>query len=143
MGDEAFFGALRQIIERFAGREATVEDLRATMIAARSDDAGLPAFLSQWLDGLGAPVLNVDWWSVSRGRAIEITIEQHEDLPPFVSDLDVLIEARNGETKQATLEICERTQTFVVATPDRPVGLRLDPNDRVLIWRPEYGPRPQ
>jgi aminopeptidase N len=142
MGDEAFFGALRQIIERFAGREATVDDLRAIMIAARPDDAGLPAFLSQWLDGLGAPVLDVDWWSVSRGRAIEITIEQHEDLPPFIFDLDVVIDTKDGETKQATLEICERKHTFVVATPDRPVGLRLDPNDRVLIWRPEYGPRP-
>ncbi|MFL6245428.1 MAG: M1 family metallopeptidase [Thermoanaerobaculia bacterium] len=142
MGDEAFFGALRTIIDRFRGREVTVKDLRAIMIAARPDDAGLPQFLSQWLDGRGAPVLDVDWRSGADGETVEVHIRQTPKLPPFVFDLEVIVDTKGGGAEKKTLQILEREHTFVFPTRGRPVAVHLDPDDRVLIWRPEYGPKP-
>lgn len=142
MGDEAFFGALRTIIDRFRGRQVTVKDLREIVIAARPDDAGLPQFLSQWLDGRGAPVLDVDWRSGADGKTIEIHIRQTPKLPPFVFDLEVVVDTKGGGAEKKTLEIREREHTFVLPTSGRPVAVHLDPDNRVLIWRPEYGPKP-
>jgi aminopeptidase N len=142
MGDEAFFGALRQIIDRFRGREVTVKDLREILLAARPDDAGLPSFLAQWLDGYGAPVLDVDWRSGADGKSIEIHVAQMPKLPPFVFDLDVVVDLKGGGSQKNTLEIRKREHTFVLPTAERPVALHIDPEDKVLIWRPEYGPKP-
>lgn len=141
MGDEALFAALRTMIDRFGGRQAKLKDLREIVIAARPDDAGLPQFLSQWLDGRGAPVLDVDWRSGADGKTIEIQIKQSPKLPPFVFDLEVVVDTKGGSEKKK-LEIREREHTFVLATAGRAVGVRLDPDDRVLIWRPEYGRKP-
>jgi hypothetical protein len=41
-----------------------------------------------------------------------------------------------------TFEVTEKSHTFTVATPSRALDLRLDPDHQVLMWRPEYGPRP-
>ena len=142
MGDEAFFGALRTFLDRFRGRKATVKDLREIVIAARPDDAGLPQFLSQWLDGRGAPVLDVDWRAGADGKTIEIHIEQTPKLPPFVFDLEVVVDTKGGGAEKKTLQIREREHMFTFPALGRPVAVHLDPDDRVLIWRPEYGPKP-
>jgi len=142
IGDEALFGALRTIIDRFRGRKVTLNDLRAIVIAARPDDAGLPQFLAQWLDGSGAPVLDLDWRSGADGKTIEIHIKQTPKLPPFVFDLEVAVDMKGGGAEKKTLAIHEREQTFVLPTAGRPVAVEIDPDDRVLIWRPEYGSKP-
>ena len=142
IGDEALFAALRTIIDRFRGRQMTLNDLRATVIAARPDDAGLPQFLAQWLDGRGAPVLDVDWRSGADGKTIELHIQQTPKLPPFVFDLEVVVDTKEGRSEKKTLEIRDREHTFVLPTPGRPIAVHLDPDDRVLIWRPEYGAKP-
>jgi len=55
--------------------------------------------------------------------------------------LEIAVEAPGATTLHA-LDVHDREQTFTVPTTDRPVSVRLDPNTRSLIWRPEYGPRP-
>ena len=49
--------------------------------------------------------------------------------------------AGGGEVRH-TLTLAERSQRFTLAVPARPLDLRLDPDDRLLLWRPAYGPRP-
>ncbi|HEU4520350.1 MAG TPA: M1 family aminopeptidase [Thermoanaerobaculia bacterium] len=142
IGDEAFFTALRSILRDFAGERATVADLRRAFLNV-SDDPALPQFLEQWLDRTGAPVLNVDWWSADRGRAAEIHIEQLQSGEPYQLPLELAIDLDDGEVLLTTVQLCERKQRFFIATPVRPVGVRLDPQDKVLLWRPEYGSRPE
>lgn len=142
VGDAAFFGTLRRLIEQYRGRQLSLDDLRGAFIAARPDDAGLRAFLEQWLDRTAAPVPRIDWWSVDRGRGVEIHIEQRQAGEAFNFPLELAIETVSGETVRATVEICASRQRIVLATPSRPTQIRLDPNDRLLIWRPEYGEPP-
>ena len=66
MGDSAFFGALRGLIAGHATQPMTVADIRSAFIAATPADTALGAYMSQWLDRKGAPVLAVDWWTTRR-----------------------------------------------------------------------------
>jgi len=137
IGDEKFFGALRTILRDYAGKEATLADLRRIMIAAGST----PEFLTQWLDRPGAPVPRVDWRSEDGGKKTIIQIEQLQSTP-FQLPLEILIQTDSGESVRATAHLREHKETIIVDTPSRAVAVILDPDDRVLIWRPEYGPRP-
>jgi len=137
IGDEKFFGALRTILRDYAGKEITLADFRRIMIAAGST----PEFLSQWLDRAGAPVPRVDWRSEDGGRKAVVQIEQLQSTP-FQLPLEILVQTDSGASVRATAQLRERKETIIVETPSRPVAVILDPDDRVLIWRPEYGSRP-
>jgi aminopeptidase N len=141
LGDDAFFKALRSILREFAGKQATVADLRRAFLAV-SDDPALPHFLEQWLDRGGAPILDVDWWSMDRGRSVEIHIQQLQPGEPFQLPLEIAIDLDGGGILRTTVDLSDRQNRFKIATAARPVGVRLDPDDRMLLWRPEYGPRP-
>ncbi len=139
LGDEAFFAALRGLIDDERGREVELGRFRQRLLAA---DPSLDSFLKQWLDRAGAPVLRADWWSIDRGKGVQIVVEQVQPGEPFQVPLEVAVVLANGETLRTTLDLSERTQRFGVATTARPLDLKLDPGNRLLLWRPEYGPRP-
>lgn len=141
MGDDAFFAALRSLYERFEGRRAGLDDLRAIVLAA-GDDPGMEAFLAQWLDRAGAPEIDLAWWSVDRGRGIEVTLDQRHEGEPFRVELELAIDLLDGSTVVERVTLDERRRTFRFAVPQRAGHVRLDPYHRVLLWRPEYGPPP-
>jgi hypothetical protein len=142
LGDEAFFGMLRGLIETYRGRRATVDDLRQAIIAANPADTDLPNFVSQWIDRAGAPVLDVDWWSADRwGKTIELRIVQRQQ-ELFDVPLEVAIDTQSGEVVRTTIRVNERNHAVKLPLPSRAVGVRLDPDDKLLFWRPEYGERP-
>jgi hypothetical protein len=140
IGDEKFFGVLRTIIRDYASRRISLSRFREIVTLA---DPGIGPFLAQWLDRDGAPVITADWWSVDRGRGAEVRVSQHQGSAPFDVDLDLLVETESGVPARTTMRLCERSQTVFVPTTSRPIGVRLDPDDRLLIWRPEYGAPPE
>jgi hypothetical protein len=151
LGDAAFFGALRKLLADFATRPMRVSDIRAAFLAAAPGDSGLGVFLDQWLNRTGAPVLDVDWWSVYRESSsrkeeprggVEIRVRQRQPGPPYSLDLEVLVTLRDSRTVLDTLRLRAREDTFELELPLRPLELQLDPDQRILMWRPQYGPRP-
>ncbi len=151
LGDTAFFGALRRLLAEFTARPMTVADIAGAFRAAAPADTGLAGFLGQWLERAGAPVLDVDWWSLQRqplgpGRAapgaLEVRVRQRQPGEPFALGLEVLVTLRDSSTVLDTLEITGPDHTFELDLPGRPIDLRIDPYHRILMWRPEYGPRP-
>jgi hypothetical protein len=141
IGDERFFGVLRDLQRDFAGRALSVPELRAAFIAAVPDDPALPAFLSQWLDRTGAPVLESRWWGLGAGRAVHLEITQLQP-DPYDLQLTVELELVNGQRVQRRVHLTGVAHAFELEAHARVVGLRLDPDHRLLFWRPEYGPPP-
>lgn len=142
LGDEIFFDILTHLLQNYAGSALTLDEFRAIVIAAAPNDDGLEQFLSQWLDRTGAPIPRVDWWSINRGRGIELIVEQQQAGDPYLLELEVGIELSDGSTSIRTVTLVERRETVRFEVPSRAVGLRIDPDHRILLWRPEYGPPP-
>ncbi|HSJ12840.1 MAG TPA: M1 family aminopeptidase [Longimicrobiales bacterium] len=141
VGGDLFFGVLRALQRDFAGRAMALDDVRAAFAHAVPADPDLPQFMAQWLDRTGAPVLDHSWWATGRGRVAQLRIRQTQ---PSLYDLavEVEIELLNGHRVRRTVRLTEREQTFDLPVHARPVDLRIDPDYRLLHWRPEYGPPP-
>jgi aminopeptidase N len=142
VGDEIFFAVLRSLIHDYAGKQLTLAGLRERFRAVSGDPA-LESFMAQWLDRRGAPVLDVDWWSQDRGKAIEIHLKQLQTGDAYSFPLEIEIELVDGTLERKTLEVNAASHAFELDTRARPVALRIDPEFRVFMWRPEYGPRPK
>ena len=98
LGDELFFRVLRSILQDMAGKRVTLDELRSRFLATAKDPS-LEVFLEQWLDRAGAPILRVDWWSVDRGEAVEIHVEQLQPGEPFQVPLELEIETKTGRLR--------------------------------------------
>jgi aminopeptidase N len=151
LGDAAFFGALHKLLADFAARPMRVSDIRAAFLTAAPADSGLAGFLDQWLYRTGAPVLDTEWWSVRRqsasrnvepAGAAELRIRQLQPGEPYALALEVLVTLRDSSTVLDTVQVRGREHTFTLELPLRAIDLQVDPNQRVLLWRPKYGPRP-
>ena len=74
--------------------------------------------------------------------AAELRIRQRQPGEPYALDLEVLVTLRDSSTVLDTVRVRGREETFQLEFPHRPIDLQVDPSQRVLLWRPKYGPRP-
>ena len=141
VGDDVFFGVLREVITDLDSKIVSTAEMRRRFVeAAPAHD--LKTFFAQWLDRTGAPIFDIDWFARTDGSGLALTLTQVQEGAPFVLALDVEVELADGDRVVETLPVREGTQRFVIETSARPKSLRLDPDTKLLIWRPGYGPRP-
>ncbi len=142
VGEEAFFEVLRGVIADLRHGVVSTATMRQRFVDAFPDH-DLETFFAQWLDRTGAPVLELDWHANTRGDGIEGRLKQLQEGAPFVFDLEVEVHLADGTSQLQVLPVREAALPFTFPVPARPVRLEIDPRRRVLLWRPEYGPRPQ
>jgi hypothetical protein len=136
LGDEVFFGALRGLLERFGGRRMALADVRRAFIEAAAPGDEMEAFLSQWLDRTGAPVLEL------RHEAGAVTILQTQEGEPYELRVDVEVETESGTRERFAIPVRERSTPVRLPEGARPESAVLDPDHAVLRWDPAYGPKP-
>lgn len=142
MGDEAFFTALRRLLGQFAGEAISLHEVEAACAGAAPDSVDVAGFFEQWFRRAGAPVLDLDWWSIDRGRAAEVRIVQLQEDPPFRLPIEIAVDDLEGGTSLHRVVLEGRETTVILETAARPTRVTLDPGRQLLIWRPQYGPRP-
>lgn len=71
-----------------------------------------------------------------------MTVMQLQDGEPFELWLDLGIAMDGGAQRIERVILNEAEQTFVVPGVKAVADVRLDPQHKLLIWNPEYGPAP-
>ena len=136
IGDERFFAALRGLIDDYAGRDMSLDDIRQAFIAV-APDQGLEQFFAQWLDRTGAPRIEATW-SMLAADSVQITLSQTDDYEPFVLDLELELVFGGGTTRRETAHVRGRETTIVRAVPTGVADVLVDPDRDHLLWRPAY-----
>jgi len=144
VGDGVFFATLRNLIKEHGNAEAmSLEDLRSSFLSATSDSLGLTRFFAQWLDRTGAPVLDVQWERMPEQGAhkAKVNIRQSQDGEPYALKVDVAVDSDKGR-RLHVVDLDQRETLAILEADGVPTGVTIDPDHRLLIWTPEYGPRP-
>lgn len=134
VGDDVFFTTLRGLIETFANRTMRLDDVRAAFVAA-VPDGDLETFFAQWLDRPGALSCDIEWSATAGG--VDVLIEQAPDRDPYALTLDIAVETRIGRVVYP-VAVHERETRVTLAADGDVLGVLVDPEHRVLMWRPEY-----
>ncbi len=140
VGDERFFGTLRRFVEERARGMWTLAELRAAFLAA-APEAGLETFFAQWLERPGAPILEHALERAADG-AWELVVRQVQPGEPYELPLEVDVVSAGGK-ERLLLQLRGREERARLAAADEPSAVALDPEHKLLIWDPEYGPRPE
>jgi aminopeptidase N len=139
MGDEAFFGGIRDYYRRHLDSVALTEDFQAVMEEAHGE--GLEWFFEQWIYLPGYPVFDVETdfaADPSGGGSLTVTVRQTQNRswPAFRVPTELLVVQRGRELRFPVL-IEGRDTVTRVALPDAtpPQRVVLDPDGWVLKGR--------
>ena len=140
LGDARFFGALREVLRGHGGGTLSLPELRRSFVAAVEDSAGMEAFLAQWLDRPGAPVLDVRWEDASaEGRhAAALTIRQRTP-EPYRLRIPIGVDSAAG-TRVHEVELEGTTTRVVLDAEGPPTGVIENVGHPLLIWEAAYCP---
>lgn len=126
LGDSTFWRGVRTYYQRYAGKNAGTQDLRAVM----EEVSGKPLtdFFQQWLYTSGQPSLDIRWQYDAAAKAVKGTvIQQQAGLFRFPLEL-----AASGTGGAVTLSISEKETAFIIPCSSKPSRLDVDPGVDLL-----------
>jgi aminopeptidase N len=139
VGDEVFFGALRQYGADHAYGSAVTADLQRAFEDAGGGD--LDWFFGPWVYGEGQPRYRVYWeplaGDVTGATRVRVEIGQETTGPEyFTMPLDARFWLADGTVFDTVLWDSLSLQAFTVALPAPPESLAIDPDEWVLgkVW---------
>ena len=104
---------------------------------AAAPKRNLGTFFRQWLDRKGAPILRTS--HERRRDKVHVTIEQCQEGPAYHLEVEVELVFDDETTSKPSVKMQKKSQIF--ALPNRGKNqVILDPDHRLLIWHPDYGP---
>ena len=131
LGDEVFWGGIREYYTRYRDRNATTDDFRQVMEEASGRELGW--FFDQWLHRGGLPALEGSWRYDAAARAVEIELRQVQPGEPFRLAIDLaMLGAGNTEPAATRIELAQKAQTFRLPADPAPREVRLDPQQWLL-----------
>lgn len=134
LGEQVFFDAVREYVNRYANSTAETDQFRRVL--EEVSGLSLEQFFEQWCHRPGTPnvAVDVDW--NERDRALNLVITQNQRIdaehPAFVFDLPVSYEV-DGELEETVISVSEKRHEQSIALSSEPDMVLVDPDLTVLM----------
>jgi hypothetical protein len=129
IGEAAFDKTMRTFVSQYAGKTATVDDLRK--IAEQASGQQLTWFFTQWLDSTGAPQFKNKYTVYRTAKGFRVVGEISQDMDLFRMPVELRIDT-DGKTESKRIEVEGTNSAYSVDTFGRPRRITIDPNNQVL-----------
>lgn len=134
MGDQKFFAALKDFLQKDAWKSATTEDFRKSCEAAMGQE--MRYFFLQWIESNGAPEFKLEWTILRTQKGFRVQGKITQDLDTFRMPVDLRIETE-GNPEEKVIEVMGTSTEFSVDTFGKPKKIILDPDNKVLRMSPQ------
>lgn len=133
LGEETFWGLVREFLQRDGGRLVTVEDFRRDALKLTGIDLGPE--IAQWTTRVTVPELKVRYQRRTVegvGESLGVVVEQVQAGPLFRLALPVEVHFASGLMKSETLILDQASNLLIVPMDERVVDVAIDPQGTVL-----------
>jgi len=129
IGEEPFDKTMRTFMAQYAGKSATVDDLR--IVADQESGQKLTWFFTQWLDSTGAPQFKNKYTVYRTQKGFRVVGEISQDMDLFRMPVELRIDT-DGKTVDQRVEVEGTNSAYSVDTFGKPRRITIDPNNQVL-----------
>ena len=134
IGDEKFFGAVKQFLAANAWKSVSTDDFRKACEAAYGED--LRYFFLQWIESSGTPEFKLEYTIFRTGKGFRVTGKISQDLDLFRMPVDLHIETE-GNPEDKRVDVMGSSSEFSVETFGKPKKVTVDPANKVLRLNPQ------
>ena len=130
MGKEKFDQLLRNFLESFRGKSASIDDFEK--LATQVNGNNLRYFFAQWVEGTGVPEFTVDY-QIIRTRAGKFRTRGtvKHSLQSLRMPVQLMLRSE-GDSQTTDTRIEERSEDFDFESNGQPLEVVVDPNYRIL-----------
>ncbi|MGI8494866.1 MAG: M1 family aminopeptidase [Pyrinomonadaceae bacterium] len=132
LGQEKFNLLLRNYLQQFRGKNASIDDFEKLATAAAGQN--MRYFFARWVEGTGVPEFTADYQIIrTRGGKFITrgTVKQNYDNLRLPVELQLRAEGE-GELKTTTVRIEDASQDFNIESSGKPIEVIIDPNFKLL-----------
>ncbi len=140
LGPDLYRKAIHRYLERHAFGSVTTDDLR--VVVEEISGKSFERFFDQWLLGIGAPALDVNYSWDEKTSFAKITVKQTqkitEDAPLFQFPLTLQCWSKDASVEE-TVQVREKEEVFYISLKKAPTSVRIDPHLSLLakvIFKP-------
>ncbi|MFZ0612196.1 MAG: M1 family aminopeptidase [Desulfobacterales bacterium] len=127
LGEEVFWGTLRDIYQKFLFQPASWQQLRESF--ERRSGTDLTFFFRQWVERSGAPLPALeDVAAAETGSGWSVTGAVAQATPDFEFSVPLVLQAEAGPPEIRKLEVGEKKSLFALVAKNRPSALTVDPD---------------
>ncbi len=133
MGTDVFLKGIQSYYIKYQNLNATTADFQHAMEAASGLD--LNVFFQQWLYKPGTLKINGSWQYNAKKKEVNVLLDQVQtDGSIFKMPIQIAIYSKNQKKPQIkTIQVNEKSNTFIIPTDSEPEVIILDPNSWVLM----------
>ena len=128
LGQDNFWGAMRQLTDQYVGRYASWSDIQH--VCEQQVGTDLSTFFEQWVRRGGAPQLAIDRATYDSAQQ-ELTLTLSQGDPAFTLDVPIRVTGSDGEAN-ITVAMREAVQDVTVPFAHRPQSVELDPEYHIF-----------
>jgi aminopeptidase N len=128
LGENNFHRFIRAYYEKYKGRNANTDDLRA--VAEEISHKDLRPFFTQWLYTPGVPQIIVYWNYDPIKKLVLLTVKQQQKQGAFQFPLRIAL--KGASSKTVTLHITKISEKFSFPVKEKIDLIQLDPDMRLL-----------
>ncbi|WP_340113942.1 M1 family metallopeptidase [Maribellus mangrovi] len=130
LGEETFFKGLRNYYAEYRNTTALTADFKNVMEEVSGKD--LQSFFDQWLRRAGHPVLS--WsWEQNSDMKVELKLQQIQEGFDFAFPLDVAVIYKDDSREIQTINVEQRSSTFVFPVQQKVKTIKFDPGINLLF----------
>jgi hypothetical protein len=134
IGDQAFFGTLKQFAQNYSWKSVTTEDFRKVAESVSKQDLGY--FFIQWIESSGAPEFKLEYTIYRTQKGFRVMGKVTQDMDTFRMPVDLKIETE-GNPEEKRVEVVGTSSEFSVDTFGKPKNVIIDPDHRVMRFSPQ------
>lgn len=151
IGDDAFLSLLRDYLQKYSGKIATIDDFQqlatakvASLPTPTAPEGSEPppklntvAFFSQWLNSTGIPSFQLEYIVYRTQKGFKVVGKVKQNLTTLNMPIQIKVETE-GNPVTKTIQVVGDSTEFSIDTfgEPKPNGIILDPNNDVLKSTP-------
>ncbi len=143
LGPDLYRECIRTYLQRHAYGSVTSDDLR--LVVEELSGRSFERFFDQWLNGVGAPVVDVAYEWDSKARLARVSVKQTqkitEEAPLFQFPLSIRFETKEGRSDHMVL-VREKEEDFYFSLQSAPELLRVNHDQSLLAKINFKAPKP-
>jgi len=137
MGTQKFDQMLREFLQQYRGKNASIDDLEK--LASKIYGSDLRYFFARWVESTGVPEFDVDY-QILRTRAGKFvtrgTIKENYDNLRLPVDVQLRSEGSQG-LKTDVLQVDDSSADFNIESDGKPIDVIVDPGFKILRISPD------
>jgi aminopeptidase N len=142
VGNDVFWKAINIYLNRHKFDNVTTRDLQKAMEEASGQN--LKWFFDQWVYGAGLPHLSVKQAYLPASKTLRVTITQTQKLDkitPAAFRLPLEVEITTGSNKRIEkINVTKRLQVFNFRADSRSTGVKIDPDEKIILKTVKIAP---